>query len=263
MNKTIKNNILSRIVNSVLLLLSISLVSACSSGGGSTPPENPDGVYQSGTGTLDGTSVNDITAIVYNNRIIAFSVTAQVLIDGTIDSVTGSNYTATVKVYKDGVTDNTDVAVTGTVTGASSLTGTLNGTGLGSGNFSLTFSLASSNSAAFSNIASTPANPWYGNVYSAIPGTSTDQLEIDPSGTYFFEISASGGFCDFDGTVAIPDASVNIYSINQAPPSPDLSTHTDCSSVAYSGFMSLVNNQLIYVATNGADSLFGVFDITP
>lgn len=269
--KILKNNLVLRIFKTIFgITLAISL-SACGGGGGSSAPnQDASGIYLNGTGTLDGNGVNDIVAIVVNNRFMAFSETAMVVIDGTVTTVAGNSYTATVKVYKNGVTDGQDIVVSGVVTSGSSMTGTLGGTGLGSGDFSLTFSLDYNNSASISNIVSTFANPWVGPMYSELPnstGTNTDDFEIAASGSYSMSVSDTGvpspdGYCLYNGMITIPNSAVNVFVIQQAL---DVtSTHPDCSTGGdYSGYMSYVNNDLIYMSTNGTNSLFGTLSLAP
>jgi len=146
MNKTIKNNILSSIVNSIFLFFSIFLVSACSSGGGGPAPV-PDvdmSGYYEGTATIDALNVTDLQVVTDNSQLIVTSVANDLLYVATITSISGNDFTASVRIYKNGLFERT-ATVTGTATAGSSMTGTISGSGAyTSGTFSLTYSLVNS-----------------------------------------------------------------------------------------------------------------------
>lgn len=143
MNKTINNNILSRIVNSIFILLSIFLISACSSGGGgSTPVPDVDmSGYYEGTATIDALNITDLQVVTDNSQLIITSVATDLLYVATVTSISGNDFTASVRIYRNGLFERT-ATVAGAATAGSSITGTISGSGAyTSGTFSLTYSL--------------------------------------------------------------------------------------------------------------------------
>ena len=264
-----KNNNLFTPLFVFISLLSISLLSACG-GGGSDPVvnESPSGLYTNGTGKLNGIDASDITAIVNESHIMIFSMTAKVLIDGTISTITGNEYSANVNIYTNGLLSQPNVSVTGLVTNASQISGTLNGTGAGSGNYSIVFSLEYNNSAVMTNIVADNLSTWKGLIVSEMEdfdGTDTDSFEFTAAGVFTGEVTndgatapASNGWCRYTGTVSITNPNINIYSFQQFADTPNHSNCTLSSDDDFSGYLSMVNNQLVYVVANGTNSLFGV-----
>ncbi len=264
-----KNKGLSTIAVVLMGAASIMGLQSCGGSGDSTPPppivdQDPSGLYKSGTGTLDGTGVSDIIAFVHNSRLMAFSVTTNILIDGTIDSVTANDYVATVNVYKDGVLDQANVNVTGMVTNASQISGTLNGTGVGSGDFTVTFDPLYSRGATNARINSAaPNNPWKGAMMTSVSGIITNSFEFRSDNTYGGTMFlATTIVCIEDGNFLIPDSGINIYTLEESIEQ-GLACPAALIAADYTGFSAVVDDAstddtLLYAISNGASSVFGV-----
>ena len=273
---------ITRWLTLTFIAATISLLAACGGDDPAPPPapvnQNPSGLYKSGTAssTLDGGSVTDLIGFVHNNRMMVFSISAHILIDGTINTVTLTNYTATVNVYKNGLIDQSNVGVTGTVTNGEQITGTLNGTTgtAGSGNFSLTFDAlynrGATNARIFSDTGTTGSGilPWAGAVMMSIPGMETNNFTVfNTSDNYFdgsfFKISPQTS-CAYEGNLGIPSATLNIYTVTGLIRQ-TLSPTCDPLLVAndYTGFAAVVDgattdNTLLYAITNASHAVFAV-----
>ena len=199
MSNTLKNNILSGIISFVFLLVALFLVSACSSGGGSQDPV-PDvdlsGFY-AGTATIDSLDVTDLKVIASNNQLIITSVDNDLLYVATVSSLSGNEFTASVRIYLNGDFLSTATA-TGTATASSSMTGTISGTGpYTSGTFNLTYSLVNSRTPlVFDNTIS-----WLDS------SPQTAELEFSPDGTMYVTLGATSSStiagCYIDGTTLV------------------------------------------------------------
>ena len=262
----------ARFLTFTFMAAALSLLSACG-GDDPAPPVNqsPSGLYKNGTGTLGGTAVSDMRGFVHNNRLIAFSVTAHYLIDGTINTISGNNYTATVSVYKDGALAQAGVAVTGLVTNASSISGTLSGTGVSSASFNLAFDSQYETNATVERISQS-ATDWLGTAYSefntagpelVLPAGITVQSGLTMGGGALLAGSLDGPECFFDnGVLTIPDTQVNVYTITHIVTQGNgctLSTVGDYTGFATVITSSNVDDTLLYAASNGTHAIFAVF----
>jgi hypothetical protein len=188
------------------------------------------------------------------NRVMLFSVTANLVIDGTL-SVTNDNFTGTVKIYKNGVVADQTASVSGKVTTASSITGTITNSTVANGTFVLTFDPLYNREASFAKIDATVLPFFEGTSYS-----------VDTSQTFTIEPlsldnpSMSDSFCNY------PGGPINIYLLT-------LITAVElngCNIVSqnpddYSGIFSLVDgvnieDTLLVVMTNGTNSIFAIID---
>ena len=273
----------TRLLTLTLLLMfmaaALSLLSACGGDDPTAPPvvnQNPSGLYKSvtSTSTLGGTAVSDMRGFVHNNRLIAFSVTAHYLIDGTINTISGNNYTATVSVYKNGLLAQAGVAVTGLVTNASSISGTLSGTGVSSASFNLAFDSQYETNATVERISQS-ATDWLGTAYSefntagpelVLPAGITVQSGLTMGGGALLAGSLDGPECFFDnGVLTIPDTQVNVYTITHIVTQGNgctLSTvgnYTGFATVITGTGSSNVDDTLLYAASNGTHAIFTVF----
>ena len=263
------NKVISTIAAILLSIASILGLQGCSSSSDTTPPpplpdQDASGLYKSGTGTLDGTSVSDIIGFVHDNRITAFSVTAHILIDGTINSVTVNDYTATVSVYKDGVLSQANINVTGMVTNGSSIDGTLNGTGTAAGSFSLVFDTLYSRGASFSRVdTNPPSSSFVGNIMSSMINATTSNFNFDLATVYDMLQGIPGPIrCVSNGTYTIPDNSINIYALDETITQTDIGC-TMSETPNYTGFAAVIDglsadDTLLYAVTNGTNAQFAV-----
>jgi len=105
-----------------------------------TPPAtDASGLYTDGNATIDGTDVSDLTAIIYNDRLMMFTSTLNVLYDGAISENTDGSFTSTVDIYIKGAKEAATADITGSMDNRSQVTGTIVGTGAGNANFTLVF----------------------------------------------------------------------------------------------------------------------------
>lgn len=240
---------------STLVLTSFLVLPGC--GGGSN--EDASGLYKSGTGTLGGiSSLTDITGFVHDNRIMAFSVAANTLLDGTITSISGSNFSATVDIYVDGVLDTGNVSVSGVVNNGSSISGTLGG---GGGDFSLTFDSLYGRGATVARMVVETPNDWVGGA--ATSATSTKITS--PADLTFTGATSSPSGCDYTGTKSIPDPNINIYLLKMDSDEGILCDHI---GTGYTGFFTVVDDvtqddTLLFAAVNGTYANFSVMQSTP
>ena len=263
----------ARITRSLLLMFmaaAISLLAACGGDDPAPPPapvnQNPSGLYKTGTGTLGGVAVTDMVGFVHNNRIMAFSIAAHVLIDGSITNVSVNSYTATVNVYTDGVIEQTGVALTGSVTNGSQITGSY-GTGLSSGNFSLTYDSLYTRGATNARINTGQAGPyWGGPVMMSINAMAINDYRVLDNNFYDFNSfkSSPTTSCPHSGTITIPSSANNIYTLSESI-NESLSTYCDSalSATDYTGFAAIVDgaatdDTLLYAITNATHAVFAV-----
>ena len=253
-----------RLMVGVILLLGLA---GCGGGGGSGN-QDASGLYKNGTATLDpgGTDlmIFDLRAFVHGNRIIMFSIDEHILVDGQISSINGSDFNATVDLYETGEMTQPNISVSGTVTSQSSISGTLNGTGVGSGNFNLTFDLLYNRGATTTRISAPIGNGWTGLVNMFTAGLATNNFETANSDTtYNFESTNSSSItCSHNGTIAISDSTVNIYSLQESI-SDAVSCDGSLIATDYSGFAAVVDgvgtdDTLLYAVTNATHSVFAV-----
>ena len=274
MIKINKNNTLARTFGLLLLLTGGQFLTGCSSSSSSAPvvppppppvDQNPSGLYKDGTGTFNSIAIADLRAIVHDNRIIIFSETTNFLIDGTINTVTLNDYTATVDVYSDGVINQQDVAVTGMVTNGSMISGTLSGTSLGSGNFSLVYDVTYERGATFARVETDTAPSWTSSsILMFAPNREINNYDVGSlSMAYDFvsDIGFSTERCGHNGTVVIPDSAINIYQLTETI----VDTDPECtvSLTGYTGFAAVIDgtatdNTLLHVVTNGTNSEYAV-----
>lgn len=267
---TLRNNNFSAWFFLVTGLVVLFGLSGCGGGGGGddgTPDQDASGLFNNGTAELNNGAImiNDLRAFVHGGRIIAFSIAEHILFDGQITSISGNDFNATVNLYESGEMTQADISVTGSVTSQSSISGTLGGTGVGSGTFSLTFDLLYDRGATGERIRAPFGNEWGGPVSIFGNGTSTSNFSTanDETDYDFSSINSSPLVtCFHDGTVTIPNSTVNIYALTEV-----ISNGLDCDAslfgADYSGFAAVVDgvgtdDTLLYAVTNATRSVFAV-----
>jgi hypothetical protein len=146
-----------RVLHMVLILFASVMLSSCGGGGGGgntttpTPSQvtnaDPTGYYDiTGTASVDDGSggtlaINQLEAMINNNKLLMMSATSSLLYDISIITIEGNNFSGSANVYYLSGSSllTTTASVDGTITQGSSITGTLKGTGVGNGTFSLVY----------------------------------------------------------------------------------------------------------------------------
>ncbi len=255
-------NGITKIVKSSLLLMlviSISIMQGCSSSSTSANTDaNPDGYYDSGTAAVklsDDTTdllISDLQGMVSGNRIMFMSVSEVLLYDGAITNITGNDFTATLKIYEDGVLLPDTATVSGTITTASSINGTLTGVGAGNGTFSVTYSLNNGPS-DLSRINIWCRGPMNGAVSEDEITIINSTGSVNRTGLFLSGTPVLQG-CDFDvDSTVLPISDVNVYEVNLS-----LVNCTDSTvNGAFTGYAttkSVADGSLVIAYTNGANS---------
>ncbi len=224
--------------------------------------------YFTGTATVNGKTYDDMTALVYENRILMFSPTANVQYDITMTAPNIYDYTGTVEVYVDGVIEQVSaVTVTGT-TNELQLTGTFaGGTGFGAGSFEVAFDVNNNKAATLDRIYNHPF-AYTGNVY----GYDVDMgsFSVGSDGEYT-GLDDTGEWCAYSyptkSYLEIPPEAVNIYKLDHiienygsgtcAPPY-ESTGHTGFAAVLDDGG---TDNKLVYAFNNDSIAIFAIMTL--
>lgn len=281
-------NMTTRILKTAALLTVVLLLSACGGGGdggnpdddggdNTNPPvtnQNANGIF-TGTANINGggTSVNDLKGIIHNNRFMVFSTTHHILYDGTISSISGDSYTATMRVYLDGEEIQSDVAVTGIVNTSSSITGEMKGTAIADGSFELVFQDIYNRGATLDKIVAGERQR-EGSVFIFKSNHSTDGFVVKDNNS--MDVSFQSGtttpetsVCSFEGEALIPDPNINVYTITQIN---NANIEINCSELTgtpnMTGFAVSVDgidpdDTIWYVTSNSTHSIFAILTIIP
>lgn len=160
--------------------------------------DDPNGYYTNtgnasvGDGVSGTLNITDFQAIVQDDRFMVMSVAEGLVYDGPLEMF-GSEFTATVSVYRDGVMIYSNVSVSGSLIEGASISGTLAGTEEGAGSFGLVFALTNSSVASIPRIQAEfgMTNPdWQ----SIIGGTTSNMVfEIYSSGSVYGTDSPTDG----------------------------------------------------------------------
>jgi len=260
-----KNKVISIIAAVLLSVASIIGLQGCSSSSDSVtvvPTQDASGLFN-GLGALNTQSLDDLKGMVNDNRMMLFSVAANLVIDGTL-SVTNDDFTGIVKIYKNGVVADQAASVSGKVTTASSITGTITNSTVANGTFVLTFDPLYNREASIAKIDSTGLPFWEGTSYS-IDTDVTFSLDVSNTNNFF---DATDMACSYDGgVIVIPSAQTNIYLLTSIT----VTDFNGCKILSpnppvddYNGFASLVDGitgaegTFLAVMTNGTNSVFSV-----
>jgi hypothetical protein len=270
-----KNNNLSNYVTAfmgflLLLISSVALV-GCNSSGSSTPPPATDasGLYTDGTATIDGTAVTDLTAIIYNDRLMMFTNTLNVLYDGTIAENADGSFTSIVDIYILGVKEAATANITGNISNRSQVTGTIGGTGVANATFTLVFNDLYDRDATLPRIVTDGVDPlWLGT------GSTTNpqlRLEMDFLSTNLLNMEVSGtdvlANCTSENGSFTIAPQKNIFTITI-----DLLNNIVTCNIPGTNFTGLVtvidsdpltpntDDVLIMAMSNGTNSIFGTIN---
>jgi hypothetical protein len=220
--------------------------------------------YFTGNGTLNGIAYDDLTALVYDNRVLMFSPTANVVYDISLNSPDSLDYKGTVDVYIDGLKEITETVTVSGQTDNVEINGIFDGgTGFGSGSFEVTYDTNNNTGAGtdYSRIQADPAK-WEGIYYSV--DTIGAQMFFASDGSWGGGANAFP-VCTIDNPVdplLIPSPQANIFQVNN-----DIEkSSAGCQygdTDRYSGFASVINvtgtdDGLIFVETNGTYSIYAI-----
>ena len=218
---------------------------------------DPEG-YFAGAANVNNTDYSDMAGIAYNNRLMMFSPTANVLYDIAITSISDMAYTGTVEVYLNGNALKGSITVSGT-TNEAQIQGTFaGGTGFAVGSFDILLDTHTNRGATLARIETeTSGQQWNGNVYGFV--TETGEFTTDLTGSYTGYDDAVPS-CAYSGSVVIPDSDLNIYQMDH-----DVLDNGSCIFITegHTGFASVIDNigtddKLVYTFANGTLSLFAI-----
>ena len=163
-------------------------------------------------------NIPDLRAMVNGDRLMLMSLNQQLLYDGTI-TITGSNYSGSVTLYKSGARiSTTPIAVSGTITSASRIMGTLAGSGAGNGTFDVLYGSLNTQAASLARVVSTAERSYWGGAFYRIKtSSSTIRFKIvEGGGLEHFDESISGYFagCRTQGDNIMPVVNSSIYQFD-------------------------------------------------
>lgn len=213
--------------------------------------------YFTGVANVNNTNYSDITGIAYNNRLMMFSPTANVLYDIAITSVSDTDYTGTVEVYLNGNVLKSSITVSGT-TNESQIQGTFaGGTGFAVGSFDILFDTQNNRGATLARVETeTSGTQWNGDIYGFV--TDTGEFTTNKTGSY--SGSDDSVSCAYTGDFVIPDSDLNIYLMDH-----DVVGNVTClfKTEGHTGFASVIDDiatddKLVYAFANGTLSLFAI-----
>ena len=219
---------------------------------------NPKG-YFSGTSTLNSINLTDMTGMMFNNRLMMFSPSQNVLFDITSFSSTVNDYTATANVYEAGLLTQAGISLSGT-TDEASISGTFSGgSGLAAGSFNIVYDVDNNIGATLARIEATGFGEWTGDIF-GIDNDSSGRFISDSIGNYSISDSNTPACAiSFDASLNIPDSQFNIFELNH-----DVLENSSCEyiSTGHTGFASVLSlntvDTIVFAYANGAISLFGV-----
>ncbi len=198
-------------------------------------------------------NIPDLRAMVNGNRLMLMSLDQQLLYDGTI-TITGSNYSGSVTLYKSGARiSTTPIAVSGTITAGSNIAGTLAGSGAGNGTFDVLYNTSvNAQAASLARVVSTVERSYWGgafylpysfgntNLFKVVDGGNLEHVD-EPNNGYF-----SG--CRFEGNSILPVVNSSLYQFDI--------TFSSCDEIArQSNYTGLVTNLSVTTAPTDGDLL--------
>jgi len=266
-----------RLLISALILMGLGFgLQACSGGGGGSTPAAADqdasGIYTTGSLTVDpsgaNTTYNDFVGMIHSNKFMLFSINGHILYEGSINSITLKEYSATVSVYRNGVNVDNNVSVSGTVTTESIFTGTLAGgtNAYSMGSFSVNYDAIYKNVPTFARINGS-STVFTGTAYSTSDlNANYDFASVGRRLVVQTVLSDPG--CAYFGstnTLTIPTVDRNIYEMTNMSIIDNTANCPLTLAGGYSGMATLLNNSVnttddkVFVAmTNGTNSVFAI-----
>ena len=287
MTTSFKKNLPSLPIIFISLFIAVIAVSCGGGGGGGAPAapivistdQDAQGLYTTngdGDGTFKSTGnpdvvepLTDIKGMVYgdlpNQKFIFFDVTANVLYQGEITTITLTDFVGTATVYHDGVMVDNLVTVSGAVVSRSNISMTLAASGNFAGGtieglFLSEYDKGATN-ARIESLNGTRKSK--GAILMKIPDMTTTNFDVglEPNEEYSFVSLVNQSLCFHTGT-ATSGNSANIYTLLET-----VTNTTNCTiaSTDYKGFASVVDGtgtdtRLWYAVTNGTNSIFAILD---
>jgi len=270
----IKNKNLSVIIAVFMGISTLFGLQGCSDDDPAAPTTDASGLYTDGNATIDGTDVSDLTAIIYNDRLMMFTSTLNVLYDGTISENTDGSFTSTVDIYIKGTKEAATADITGSIDNRSQVTGTIVGTGAGNATFTLVFNDLYDREATLPRIVTDGTNPlWLGTGSSIGTGgvAPQDRLEMDFLTTNLLNIEVAGSFlearCKSKDASFTLTSQANIYLLSAEIEN----VINTCQIIGtnYTGFATVIDSDptnpntddlLIMAISNGTNSVFGLIN---
>jgi hypothetical protein len=220
---------------------------------------NPKG-YFTGTSTVSP-GLGEVTGMVYDRRLMMFSVTQNVLYDVVFTMTSETEFSGSANVYENGAVSQPGVTVTGTTNDAQ-ISVTVSGTGLASGVFDMLYDINSNRGATIARILAPNPDDWQGSIYGQDNDNSAD-FSVDGSGVYYGVDFTTPNACHYTGILGLPPVDANIYFLEH-----DVDDTLSCLyiSTAHTGFASVINgtsidNKLVYAFANGSISVFAVMTL--
>lgn len=170
---------------------------------------DPTGYY-TGSVTNDTNDITDAQVLVNDTRLMIVSDAEVVLYDGEM-TIIGSDYTATLTVYKNGQKIGTTSASGSIVKGSQINTTTLTGSGYGQGTFVATYDTTYNSRAA--SLGTIGGTQWAAGLNESL---SDYKFDIDANGNLtHFSNATSLGFrsCQMNGTI-LPIGTTHLYAVN-------------------------------------------------
>jgi hypothetical protein len=226
--------------------------------------------YFAGTATLDSTEYTDMTALVYNNRVLMFSPTANVLYDINLNNPDSIDYEGMVDLYVDGQITQADTITVIGQTDNESISGTFsNGSGFGVGSFEVNFDQSNNKGATLTRIEATGVSNWDGNLY----GIDEDTGEFQSNAGDYLGTDDTSEHCSFPtqlgtASLVIPNAEVNIYQLAHPIESQGVGTcAATYASTGHTGFAAVIDDddasdggddKLLFAFNNGDIAMFAI-----
>jgi len=265
--------------------------------------QDASGLYN-GSGTVAFVNVKNkaplvlktVKGIINKNRFIFFNINAanflkgiqddNVLIDGTITSITKTVLKGTANIYQAGQIVSKKVSVSGIVTERGQISLTLAATtaevGAPAGDFlggsvQGMFDLQYDNTASDAIIDS-PANKYWGSnlspyEYMVIPNMQSGDFNMSPSDNTYENVARDTSnininICVFSGVVSIPNNKINIYTLVENKVFIGKGCAGIGNTLGYTGLASVLsitntNDTLWYAVSNGTYSVYALLDRVP
>ena len=221
--------------------------------------------YYTGTANVNSVTLDDLTGMMYDNRLLMFSPSANVLYDITFTSITVESFTATAQVYVNGDINDpgslVNLDLSGTTDESSIMGNFTGGSGLGDGSFTLSFDSNNNVGATIDRImVTTGTSRWGGDIYGV--EVSQDVGRFVPANDASYIATDQGSpSCQYSGTLVIPSGELNIFQLAH-----DVEELHSCQyiSASHTGFASVISlngvDTLVYAFANGSYSFFAIME---